>query len=117
MTATVDGATRFADFRTVRVSVSGSGTVGPVDFRPVPAFDITIATGAASGTGIFTLTPTNDSVDRIDETITVGGTSSGLTVNSDTVTLTDDDRGADFHHADGGRRLRERGRRGHRHRG
>ena len=91
VTATVDGATRFADFRTVRVSVSGSGTVGAVDFSPVPAFDITIATGAASGTGIFTLTPTDNSVDGIDETITVSGTSSGLTVNSDTVTLTDDD--------------------------
>ena len=91
VTATVDGATRFADSRTVRVSVSGSGTAGAVDFAPVSAFDIEIAAGAASGTGTFTLTPTDDVVDEADETVTVGGTSSGLTVNSDTIRLTDDD--------------------------
>ena len=91
VTAAVDGATRFADDRTVRVSVSGSGTAGAVDFAPVPAFDVSIAAGAASGTGTFVLRPTDDSVDETDETVTIGGTSSGLAVNPDTISLTDDD--------------------------
>ena len=91
VTATVNGATPFAEDRTVRVSVSGSGTATAVDFAPVSAFDVSIAAGAASGTGTFVLTPTDDAVDETDETVTVGGTSSGLTVNSDTITLTDED--------------------------
>ena len=91
VTAAVDGATRFADDRTVRVSVSGSGTAGTVDFAPVPAFDVSIAAGAASGTGTFVLRPTDDAVDETDETVTMGGTSSGLAVNPDTISLTDDD--------------------------
>ena len=91
VTATVDGTTRFAEAKTVRVSVAGSGTAGAVDFAAVDAFDIEIAAGAASKTGSFTLTPTDDAVDETDETITVGGTSSGLTVNPTTISLTDDD--------------------------
>ena len=91
VTATVDGTTRFATAKTVRVGVAGSWTASAVDFAGVSAFDITIAAGAASGTGTFTLTPTNDAVDETDETITVSGTSTGLTVNPDTITLTDDD--------------------------
>ena len=91
VTATVDGTTRFAEAKTVRVSVAGSGTAGAVDFAAVEAFDIEIAAGAASDTAGFTLTPTDDAVDETNETITVRGTSSGLTVNSATITLTDDD--------------------------
>ena len=91
VTATVDGTTRFAEAKTVRVSVAGSGAAGAVDFAAVEAFDIEIAAGAASDTAGFTLTPTDDAVDETDETITVGGTSSGLTVNAATITLTDDD--------------------------
>ena len=89
--ATVDGTTRFAEARTVRVSVAGSGTATAVDFAAVSAFDIEIAAGAASGSETFTLTPTDDAVDETDETITVGGTSSGLRVNSATISLADDD--------------------------
>ena len=90
--ATVDGTTRFAEARTVRVSVAGSGTATTVDFAAVSAFDIEIAAGAASGTETFTLMPTDDAEDETDETITVGGTSSGLRVNSATISLADDDR-------------------------
>ena len=91
VTATVDGTTRFAEAKTVRVSVAGSGTVGAVDFAAVEAFDIEIAAEAESDTAGFTLTPTDDLVDETNETITVRGTSSGLTVNAATITLTDDD--------------------------
>ena len=91
VTATVDGTSRFVDATTVTVSVGGSGTATAVDFAAVSAFDITIAAGAASKTGTFTLTPTDDAVDETDETVTVRGMSSGLTVNAATITLTDDD--------------------------
>ena len=91
VTATVDGATRFATAKTVSVSVAGSGTASAVDFAAVTNFNITIAAGEASGTERFTLTPTDDTVDETDETITVSGTSTGLTVTSATITLTDDD--------------------------
>ncbi len=91
VTATVDGTIRFAGATTVTVSVAGSGTASAVDFAAVTDFDITIAAGAASQTGTFTLTPTVDTADETDETITVSGASPGLTVNSATITLTDDD--------------------------
>ena len=91
VTATVDGTTRFGVDKTVTVSVAGSGTASAVDFAAVSDFDITIAAGAASGSETFTLSPTDDSVDETDETITVSGTSTGLTVNQDTITLSDDD--------------------------
>ena len=91
VTATVDGTTRFVDAKTVRVSVAGSNTATAVDFAAVSSFDVEIAAGAASGSKTFTLTPTNDAVDETDETITVSGTLSGLTVNPATISLTDDD--------------------------
>ena len=92
VTASTDGDTFVAD-RTVTVSVgaSGDGATSGTDYAAVTDFDITISAGLTSGTGTFTLTPTQDTIIEGDETITVGGTSTGLTVNSDTVTLTDDD--------------------------
>ena len=91
VTATVDGTTRFAEATTVTVSVAGSGTAGAVDFAAVTDFDIELAAGAASDTGSFTLTPTDDTTDETDETITVSGASGSLTVNPATISLTDDD--------------------------
>ncbi len=91
VTATLDGTTRFAADRTVTVSVAGSGAAGAVDFAAVSDFDIEIAAGAASGTGSFTLTPTADALDETNETVTVSGALGSLTVNSATITLTDDD--------------------------
>ena len=90
--ATVDGTTRFATATTVSVSVAGSGTATAVDFAAVSSFDIEIDAGAESETETFTLTPTDDTADETDETITVSGMSGSLTVNSDTISLTDDDR-------------------------
>ncbi len=91
VTATVDGASRFVDPTTVTVSVGGSGTATAVDFAAVSDFDIEIEAGDTSATGTFTLTPTNDAVDETNETVTVSGSSGSLTVNSATITLTDDD--------------------------
>ena len=90
VTATVTG-TRFAAAETVTVSVAGSDVATAVDFTEVSDFDITIAAEAETATATFTLTPTDDVVDEDDETVTVSGALSGVTVVSDTVSLTDDD--------------------------
>jgi len=92
VTATVgDGTILFADARTVRVTVSGQAGAQFVGFTAVSAFDITIPAQTGSATGTFDLVPTNDNVNERDATITVSGTSSGLTVNSATLMLTDDE--------------------------
>ena len=92
VTATVDDAAiRFDEAKTVTVAVAGSGADGVVGFTAVNNFNITINTGAASGSATFMLTPDDDSTDETNETITISGSLSGVTVNSATVTLTDDD--------------------------
>ena len=92
VTAATNAQTYPAD-RKVRVTVgaSGDGATSGTDYAAVTAFDITIAKGDTSGTGTFSLTPTEDRIIEGDESITVDGTSTGVTVHADTVTLTDDD--------------------------
>ena len=89
MTATLDAAAR-GRATTVVVSVSGSGRAEAVDFDPVPGFSLEIPAGATSGTGTFTLTPQDDSVDEADETLSVEG-SADLPVTGATLELADDD--------------------------
>ncbi|MYH77938.1 MAG: hypothetical protein F4134_09485, partial [Acidimicrobiaceae bacterium] len=91
VTATILGSTRFGTAKTVTVSVAGSGTPGVVGFSPVSSFSLTINANQASGTAMFTLTPTNNSTYQSPETITVSGVLSGVTVSSATLDLTDDD--------------------------
>ena len=90
--AATDGDT-FKTARTVTVSVgeSGDSADSGTDYTAVSDFTITITAGETSGTGTFTLTPTNDTEIEGDETITVAGTSTGLTVTGAEVTLADDD--------------------------
>ena len=52
---------------------------------------MTIGANATSGTGTFTLTPTQDTVGEGDETISVKGTATGLTVTGASLTLEDDE--------------------------
>ena len=89
VTASLNGSARTAA-TTVSVTVSGSGDPDAVDFSPVPGFEIDIPAGAASGAGTFTLEPEDDSLDEVDETLTVAGTSA-LPVAGTNVTLADDD--------------------------
>ncbi len=92
VTAAVSGSTTYAETVTVTVAVAGSGTDGAVDFGAVTGFDIVIPAGSASATGKFKITPTADSIDESDETVTVSGTASNrATVTSATLALTDDD--------------------------
>ena len=75
VTATVNGATRYAAAKTVTVKVgksADSATEG-TDYATVADLSIEIAAGAASGTKDFTLTPTNDVIDEPNETSQRGG--------------------------------------------
>ena len=93
VTASVNGTTRYAAAKTVTVAVgksADSATEG-TDYSTVADLTIAIAAGAASVSKSFTLTPTNDAVDEPNETISVEGTSSGVTVTADQITITDDD--------------------------
>ena len=98
VTATVDGSTRFGAATTVEVSVAAANadtsSANYVDMTAVTAFNITIAAGARTGTGTFTIAPGNDMVDETDNSVTVTGTvgDSTVTVNAATqIALTDDD--------------------------
>ena len=91
VTATIVGSVRFDTAKTVRVTVSGPSGEGFVDFTPPNAFDITISAEAASGTGSFTLTPTNDDVKEADALLNVSGVLAGVTVTGASLTLTDDE--------------------------
>ena len=91
VTGTLNNAAR-TEGTAVTVTVS-SGTASASDFTPVSAFTLTIDEGQSSGTAMFTLTPTDDDVDEVDETVTVEGSTAaaGLNVTATTVTITDDD--------------------------
>ena len=95
VTVTATAASAIGSSREVTVSVGGSGTAtSGTDYTAVSNFIIKIAANATSGTGTFTLTPTQDSVFEGSETIGVAGTSLSTTVTGTTVTLTDDDSAA-----------------------
>ena len=91
VTGTLDSGTRArATAVTVRVA-DGTATAGS-DFTPVTGFRLTIPAGEPSGTTTFTLVPVDDGLDEDDETLTVSGTTtSGLTVRSTSLTITDDE--------------------------
>ena len=93
VTVTATAATAIAVARTVTVSVGGSGTAtSGTDYTAVSDFTITIAANATSGTGSFTLTPTQDTTNEGNETIGIAGTNSLSTVTGATLTLVDDDQ-------------------------
>ena len=100
VTATVNGTTRYVDAKTVAVSVDDGTAASPGDYAAVSGFNITIAAGAASQTGVFTVTPVDDDLDESDETINVTGTLTDVTVTAATVTLTDTDDPVSFSIAD-----------------
>ena len=100
VTATVNGTTRYVDSKTVAVSVADGTAESPADYAAVSGFNITIAAGAASHTGSFTVTPVDDDLDEANETIDVTGTLSSVTITGATVTFTDNDDPVSFSIAD-----------------
>ena len=93
VTATFSPAVTYASDTTVTVSVGASGdsAISGTDYTAVASFTVTIAAGQTSGSAPFTLTPINDTLAEGDETISVNGTATGLTVNGTHLTLVDDD--------------------------
>ena len=90
VTATLGGSATLPDATEVTVSVGGGSATLGTDYTAVSDFTVTIPKESASGTGRFTLTPTNDSLAEGDETIDVTGTATDFTVTQAQVTLTDD---------------------------
>ena len=92
VTAMLDGGARgSATAVTVAVGDGGDSATEGTDYQAVSDFTVTIGASSTSGTGTFTLTPTQDVLDEGDERITVGGTATGLTVTAASLTLTDDE--------------------------
>ncbi|MYF12601.1 MAG: hypothetical protein F4229_16765, partial [Gammaproteobacteria bacterium] len=82
VTATFTNGAVFTVDRTFQISVgqaSDSARKG-LDYASVNDFPIRIESFTASGSGTFTLTPTDDAVDEADETISVLGAREGFTV-------------------------------------
>ncbi len=92
VTATLSGSTRsVATTVTVSVGKMDDTAISNTDYTSVNNFTVTIAIGQASGTGTFTLTPTDDSIAEGDETVSVTGSVTGLTVTDTELTITDND--------------------------
>ena len=92
VTASLDGSARtVATTVSVSVGKTGDSATSGTDYTSVNDFTVTIASEQTSGTGTFTLTPVSDDVDENNETVSVGGTVTELTVTADEVTITDDD--------------------------
>ena len=92
VTASLSDGARTSDTE-IRVSV-GSGTASAgSDFAEVEEFVIRIAANSQSGTGEFSLLPTDDALYEADETVQVMGSSSeqGLAVRGASITIEDDD--------------------------
>ena len=94
VTATLGGSVTLSSATEVTVSVGGGSATSGTDYTAVENFKLTIAATESSGTGTFTLTPTQDSISEDDETIDVTGTAGGFTVTRAEMTLTDDDQPA-----------------------
>ena len=67
-----------------------AGVVGVTSSTPSPT--IVIPANASEGTGAFTLTPTDNTIDELDNTVTVSATLADFTINTLTFPLTDDDQ-------------------------
>ena len=92
VTAALDGAVRpGATTVTVTVGAPGDSATSGTDYAAVSDVELTIRAGATSGRASFTLRPTNDQTLERDEAITVSGAAAGLTVESTTMTLEDDE--------------------------
>ena len=95
VTAAFSTTKTYASDQTVTVSVGGSGTAtSDTDYDAVSDFDVKISAGQTSGTATFVLTSTDDSVYEGDETIGLAGSATGLTVNSATLTIDENDSAA-----------------------
>ena len=95
VTATVNrAALTTATGVTLAVGDSADTATATTDYTAGTAPTLTIAANARTGTATLTLTPVDDTSTEDDETVTVKGTASGLTVSGAQVTILDDDEPA-----------------------
>ena len=87
---TVTGGTTFGAAQSVDLTVTGSGNSGVVGFTPVTGVVLSIAAEAGSDSTTFTLTPTDNLTEEMDETITISSSNPRVS-NTVTITLQDDD--------------------------
>ena len=91
VTVTVTSSAAFADTQVLPIAVAGSGALEAVDFAAVSGFDLSLPAGETTATGSFTLIPTDDVVDEVQDSLWITSTSPTV-VDSALVLLTDDDR-------------------------
>ena len=92
VTGTLNGGTRNAATAvTVSVGASDDSAVEGTDYATVEDLTLTIGVGQTAATQTFMLNPTDDDVDGADKTLTVAGSTTGLTVNPTAVMIADDD--------------------------
>ena len=89
----MNGSTLPSDTVVTIGTLAGTATKD-TDYTATSLASITIPANSTSGTGTFTITPTDDQVVEGDETIEIPGTTTvtGLNVTSAEITLTDDDK-------------------------
>ena len=74
---------------TVTVSVTGGTAVSGTDYAAVSDFTVTIQDGQTSGTTQLSFNPTDDGLYEGDETVILTGSATGLTADTATLTITD----------------------------
>ena len=95
VTATLNANARTVATVTVSIGDASDSATEGTDYGDVSDVTVTIAVGQRSGTGTFTMTPTDDSFLEGDETVSVRGSASGLSVVPSTLTIVDDDSSPD----------------------
>ena len=92
VTATLNQAPReVATVLNVNVGDSSDTAAEGTDYATVGNFLLTINAGETAGTATFRLNPTDDDLDEDNESLTVDGSVTGLSVTATTVTISDDD--------------------------
>ena len=92
VTATLNQAPRnVATVLTLSVGESSDTAVEGTDYATVSNVLLTINANQTTGTATFQLNPTNDDLDEDDESVTIDGAVTGLSVTAASVTISDDD--------------------------
>ena len=76
---------------TVTVSRTGGTATSGTDYTAINAFTVTIQDGQTSGTATLSFDPTGDGLYEGNETVILTGSATGLTADTATLTITDDD--------------------------
>ena len=93
VTATAKGGGSFTEDHDIEITVGGAEdtAISGTDYAAVEKFTFTVTAGQSSGSGSFSLDPTDDTLDEADETLSVTGASGSLEITPASITITDDD--------------------------